>query len=242
MTFDYDNKTYTFNMTRAGVRAAEAAGLVASEIAEKPQSALGLLFYAALYSTYSIHGGEPRQRRRRHARRPAGQRRVAVRERVRGVGRRVRRAFQLGRVESDTDDPPKEGKSYDSLTEFFNDLCPQVMSIGVSYDDFWHGEPDLVTYAIAAEEVRAKNKTIHDDMVAWNTGRYVMMGVGVVLSQAFSRSSTAKYPDEPLIGPHLDEALAEQARERELQRQHNDFLALAGAMWAAQHPTTEEPN
>lgn len=51
-TFDYEGKTYTLKMTRAGVRAAESNGLTASEIAEKPFSALNLLFFAALFSQY----------------------------------------------------------------------------------------------------------------------------------------------------------------------------------------------
>lgn len=48
-TFDYEGKTYELKMTRAGIRAAEAQGLEASQIAEKPFSALGLLFFASLF-------------------------------------------------------------------------------------------------------------------------------------------------------------------------------------------------
>lgn len=106
------------------------------------------------------------------------------------------------------------------------------MAIGVTYEQFWYGDPDLVGYAISAEESRQRNDMILSDMQAWNIGRYVMVGVGVVLSQAFSRNSTAKYPSEPVIGPELDERLAAQKRERELVRQRDDFLALARAMMA----------
>lgn len=103
-----------------------------------------------------------------------------------------------------------------------------MLALGtVTYEDFWHGEPAIVRYAIEADEVRQRNRVIAQDMVAWNTGRYVMMGVGVVLSQAFSKSSSAKYPSEPLIGPELDEKLAEQKRERELRAMHAAFLARA---------------
>jgi len=107
------------------------------------------------------------------------------------------------------------------------------MAIGVSYEDFWYGDPELVRYAIAAEEIRQRNRVIADDLTAWNTGRYVMMAVGVVLSQAFNGRSNLKYPSEPLIGPELDEALAEQKRERELRKSRDSFLALANAMWQA---------
>jgi hypothetical protein len=53
-TFEYDGKDYELKMTRAGIRAAEAQGLSSSEIAEKPFSALNLLFFAALYN-YKIN-------------------------------------------------------------------------------------------------------------------------------------------------------------------------------------------
>lgn len=53
-TIEHDGKTYDLKVTRAGARAAEAAGLSASEIGEKPFSSVGLLFYAALYSQYRV--------------------------------------------------------------------------------------------------------------------------------------------------------------------------------------------
>lgn len=54
-TFDHEGKEYQLNMTRAGIRAAEANGLNASEIAEKPFSAIVGLFFASLYSRYKVN-------------------------------------------------------------------------------------------------------------------------------------------------------------------------------------------
>lgn len=109
------------------------------------------------------------------------------------------------------------------------------MAIGVSYDDFWHGDPALVRYAIETRQITERHRVISDDMLAWNTGRYVLMAVGVVLSQAFNKNSQAKYPHEPLIGPELDEELVKAKRERELIASRDGFVALAAAMYAAQH-------
>jgi hypothetical protein len=112
------------------------------------------------------------------------------------------------------------------------------MAIGVSYDDFWHGEPQIVRYAIESNEALQRQQAILSDIAAWNTGRYVMLGVGVVLSQAFSKNSQSKYPSEPVLAYELDAKLAEQKRERELTRQRDSFLAVAAAL-ARQHPTGE---
>lgn len=104
------------------------------------------------------------------------------------------------------------------------------MAIGVTYEEFWYGDPEIVEYAIEVESIRGKREAIAADLNAWNTGRYVMLAVGTVLSQAFSNRSSAKYPPEPLLGPELDEALATSKRERELQQQHDRFVAMAKAL------------
>lgn len=54
-SFSYEDKEYQLQMTRAGIRAAEANGLNASEIAEKPFSAIVGLFFASLYSRYKVN-------------------------------------------------------------------------------------------------------------------------------------------------------------------------------------------
>lgn len=113
------------------------------------------------------------------------------------------------------------------------------MAIGVTYDEFWHSDPAIVGYAIAAEEARQRIRTIQQDFTAWNTGRYVQLALGVVLSHAFSRTSTAKYPNEPLIGPELDEQLAKQRRERELVKARDEFLAVANAQMLSRQKTNQ---
>ena len=104
------------------------------------------------------------------------------------------------------------------------------MAVGVTYDEFWHGDPEIVSYAIEVAGVRQKNEVIASDTLAWNTGRYVMLAVGVVLSQAFSKSSSAKYPTEPMVAYEIDEELKAQKRERDLRKSHADFLAVAARL------------
>ena len=106
------------------------------------------------------------------------------------------------------------------------------MAIGVTYADFWYGDPEIVRYAIEAYEIQQKSAAIQSDTLAWNTGRYVMLGMGVILSSAFNRHSQVKYPSEPVLAVEMDERLKEQKRERELEKAHADFLAVAAALEA----------
>jgi len=52
---EYEGKTYELKLTRAGVRMAESQGLTTSLMSEKPFSAIGLLFFASLYSRYKMN-------------------------------------------------------------------------------------------------------------------------------------------------------------------------------------------
>lgn len=105
-----------------------------------------------------------------------------------------------------------------------------MLSIGVSYDDFWHREADVVRCYVEAHEVHERNRLIAEDFNAWNAGRYVLTALSVVMSQAFSKHSNAEYPAEPLLASELDELLAKQKREREIEKAHRDFLALAALL------------
>ena len=54
---EHDGHTYKLNMTRAGLRAAEAQGFTVTEMSEKPFSALTHLFFASLFSGYKLNPG-----------------------------------------------------------------------------------------------------------------------------------------------------------------------------------------
>lgn len=115
-----------------------------------------------------------------------------------------------------------------------------MMAIGVSYEDFWHGEPEIVTWAIKRYEITAKNDCILQDTLAWNIGRYTMMGVGVLLSGLSKGGPKPEYPSEPLVAAELDEQLRQQKQERELQKRYQDFLAVAAAMKKRTVPSTPQ--
>lgn len=109
-------------------------------------------------------------------------------------------------------------------------MCVQLLSIDFDYYEFWYGDPKQVDYFIKAHSIKAKSKAIEDDNLAWSIGRYVMIGTSVVMSQAFSNSSNAKYPKEPQLAIQLDEELAQRRREEEVVEVVAGFLALAKAM------------
>ena len=61
-----------------------------------------------------------------------------------------------------------EGLTLQSYTDVFEQLCPYYMSIGMSYDDFWNGDVDMVKAYRKANELcdRRRNQEL------WLQGRY----------------------------------------------------------------------
>lgn len=67
--------------------------------------------------------------------------------------------------------------------------------MGMSYEEFWHGDPYLTEYYQAAHKKRLEAQ----NHMAWLQGLYVYSAVGSIVSNALSKKGTkAKYPDKPL--------------------------------------------
>ena len=93
------------------------------------------------------------------------------------------------------------------MTEVFERLCPYCMAIGMSYEEYWYGECELVKYYKEACSYlrRQKNQEL------WIQGMYFAMAVASVLDKK------SKYPTEPLdIFPKTEE---EKRIEQEKNRQ-----------------------
>ena len=61
-----------------------------------------------------------------------------------------------------------EGLTLQSFSDVFEQLCPYYMSIGMSYDEFWNGDVEMVKAYRKANELRDRRN--NQDM--WLQGRY----------------------------------------------------------------------
>ena len=60
--------------------------------------------------------------------------------------------------------PPK------SFTEFFELACPIYMAMGMTYEQFWDGDPDLVRAYRSADQIRRRRR--NEEM--WLEGIYMV--------------------------------------------------------------------
>lgn len=126
-------------------------------------------------------------------------------------------------------------QSGESFSDELDRLCAYYMALGVSCDDFWNGDYTLLkfyvdTYQLAVER---QNEQL------WLQGLYFYEAIGVALSNAFAKHSTAKYPDKP----HRITPLSEREKEAEQKKQVDDFraqLMAASRRFEAKHKREQE--
>lgn len=98
--------------------------------------------------------------------------------------------------------------------EYLNQLCEYALSIGMSYDLYWYGDPYELNRFVKAEEIRQKKMNFQ----VWLQGYYVYQAIGslVPLLNPFSNEHKAKpYLKEPIP---LTEKEAEERRLRRLEK------------------------
>ena len=106
-----------------------------------------------------------------------------------------------------------------SYTEIFNEAFPYYLSIGMSYELYWYGEPNLVKAYREADELRVDRMNYE----AWLQGLYVYQAVGALypVFNPFSKQKKAEeYLKEPIV-------ITERARNQKAMEESNkmaDFL------------------
>jgi len=107
-----------------------------------------------------------------------------------------------------------------SLTNFFKDMCPFLMSIGQSRDEFWYGDPSASLDYIQADELR-QDRENHN---AWLQGFYISQGMEVALLN--SAEKKAKSQINYLQTVQLLPRSQEQLEEMQQQKQRENYETM----------------
>lgn len=97
-----------------------------------------------------------------------------------------------------------------SHTSQLDKAFPYFMSIGMSYEDYWYKEPELVLAYMQADRICRKRR--NNEMYA--QGLYFYAALNCSLSNAFAKEGAkpVEYPTEPFP---IDK---EEVREREIEK------------------------
>lgn len=108
-----------------------------------------------------------------------------------------------------------------TYTEIFESECPYFMAIGMTYNEFWFGDPYLVRYY--REAYNFKRKIKNEEM--WVQGMYFAKAIGASLDKK------NKYPEKPF------DIFPKTAREKQAEIEANrqkviDFFTNVKKSWS----------
>lgn len=86
------------------------------------------------------------------------------------------------------------------LTEEFNKYCPFFISIGMSYEQFWEGDPTMTKDYLKAYNQKQKREAEKMKWMMWEQGLYVYEAICDTspILRAFSKATKPlPYPKEP---------------------------------------------
>lgn len=80
-----------------------------------------------------------------------------------------------------------------TFTQIFEELCPTYMAYGMTYDEYWHGDPWMVRAYVQAYILRRKIENEN----AWIQGAYMANAFATVLGNTFGKRRM-KYLEKPM--------------------------------------------
>jgi hypothetical protein len=109
-----------------------------------------------------------------------------------------------------------------SFTEYFEDLCPIYLAMGMTWAQFWLDEPVLAKAYRRADMIRRRRK--NEEL--WLQGIYVAEALSATVGNMFAKGQKHPYPAEPLP---LTADEQQERREREekarMERMKAAFIA-----------------
>ncbi len=86
------------------------------------------------------------------------------------------------------------------LTKQFNKCCPFFISIGMTYEQFWYGDPTIANMYLEAFKLKEQREAEKTKWITWEQGLYVYEAICDVapVLRAFSKATKPlPYPEKP---------------------------------------------
>lgn len=126
---------------------------------------------------------------------------------------------------------------YRTACEQLDELFKVALRCGMTPDDYWYGDPSLLTAYYDNYIVDQKQRVADADYHAWIQGQYFMAALADALPPLLGGKSTSVYPKEPMLTEVAmdDEEKARYRKEKskaEVVALHERFKKMAGLLTA----------
>jgi hypothetical protein len=109
-----------------------------------------------------------------------------------------------------------------TFTEYFNELFPAYLAMGMTWTQFWIDEPELAVAYRKAEMIRKRRR--NEEL--WLQGIYVAEALKATVCNMFNKGQKNQYPDEPLpITADEQQERREREERNRMERMKAAFIA-----------------
>lgn len=120
---------------------------------------------------------------------------------------------------------PEEGEDLNgsspvSIKELFREEFPYYLEMGMTPEEYWHGDVDLPVYYRKADAVKRSKR----NREFWLQGRYIYDAIICAFNADVARENKGGYLDEPY--PITQEESKEKERQREKAQYEKDLATM----------------
>lgn len=134
---------------------------------------------------------------------------------------------------------PSQKKEEQSYSEIISNVCPDYLAMGMTLEEFWHGDSDYFEYVRKAHKLRCQ----HENYNAWLQGVYIynaLQCVAPMYRDLVKDHRADKYFTEPIeIYPKettaAEKERAEDVKELENQATIRAWVDRANRLYSEKH-------
>lgn len=125
-----------------------------------------------------------------------------------------------GSVTSSEDTSSAEHKT---LHQLFDELCPYYLQYGMTYDQYWHGDP----WIARAFRKKWRLEQEEENKREWRQGLYIYDAVSTAIHNNFVQGQKLSYIEEPIRIFPMTEEEEQAAMRKEQERVMQYYKGLA---------------